>query len=88
MVMNEKYKIDFENAKTCYLCKNTFTSNDKKCRDHNHKTGKYRGAAHIKCDLLYQEPQHMPVIFHNHSGCDAHLFVTNLGDEVQRHREY
>jgi len=40
MVMNEKDKIDFENAKTCYLCKKTFTSNDKKRRGHDHKTGK------------------------------------------------
>jgi len=49
MVMTENNKIDFENAKTCYLCKKTFTSNDKKCRkcrDHDHKIGKYRGAAH------------------------------------------
>ena len=79
MVMNEKDKIDFVNAKTCYVCKKTFTSNDKKCRDHDHKTGKYRGAAHNKCNLLYQEPQHIPVIFHNLSGYDAHVLVKNLG---------
>ena len=56
MVMTESNKIDFENAKTCYLCKKTFASNDKKCRkcrDHDHKIGKYRGAAHNKCNLLY-----------------------------------
>jgi len=28
---------------------------------------------------LYQEPQHIPEIFHNRSGYDAHLFVKNLG---------
>ena len=79
MVMNEKDKIDFVNAKTCYVCKKTFTSNDKKCRDHDHKTGKHRGAAHNEFNLLYQEPQHLPAIFHNLSGYDAHLFVKNLG---------
>ena len=78
MAMTEKDKIDFENAKTCYLCKKIFAS-DKKCRDHDHKTGKYRGAAHNKCNLRYQEPQHIPVIFHNLSGYDAHLFIKNLG---------
>jgi len=79
MVMTENNKIDFENAKTCYLCKKTFPSNDKKCRDHDHKTGKYRGATDNKCNLLYQEPQHILVIFHNLSGYDAHLFIKNLG---------
>jgi len=83
MVMTEKDKIDFENAKTCYLCKKTFASNDRKCRDHDHKTGKYRGTAHNKCNLRYQEPQHISVIFHNLSGYDAHLFIKNLG----RHQE-
>jgi len=57
----------------------TFASNDKKRRDHDHKTGKYRGAAHNKCNLLYEEPQHIPVIFHNLSGYDTHLFIENLG---------
>jgi len=79
MVMTENNKIDFENAKACCICKKTFASNDKKCRDHDHKTGKYRGATHKKCNLLYQEPQHILVIFHNLSGYDTHLFIKNLG---------
>jgi len=79
MFMTENNKIDFQNAKTCYICKKTFTSKNKKCRDHDHKTGKYRGATHNKCNLLYQEPQHKPVIFHGLSGYDTHLFIKNLG---------
>jgi len=34
---------------------------------------------HNKCNLLYQEPQHIPVILYNLSGYDAHLFIKNLG---------
>ena len=64
--------------------KKTFVSNDKKYRNHAHKTGKSRGAAHNKCKLLYQDPQHIPLIFHNLSCCDAHLFVKNLGKTPER----
>ena len=48
-------------------------------RDHCHFTGKYRGAAHNKCNLQFKKPKFTPVIFHNLSGYDAHLFVKNLG---------
>ena len=51
----------------------------KKVRDHCHFTGKYRGAAHVKCNLQFKKPKFTPVIFHNLSGYDAHLFVKNLG---------
>ena len=40
--------------------------------------GKYRGAAHNKCNLQFKKPKFTPVIFHNLSGYDAHLFVKNL----------
>ncbi|VDI81357.1 Hypothetical predicted protein [Mytilus galloprovincialis] len=48
-------------------------------RDHDHITGKYRGAAHFKCNLAFQLPKFVPIVFHNLSGYDAHLFVKELG---------
>ena len=48
-------------------------------RDHCHFTGKYRGAAHNICNLQFKKPKFTPVIFHNLSGYDSHLFVKNLG---------
>ena len=50
-----------------------------KVLDHCHLTGKYRGAAHNECNLNYKIPKFFPVIFHNLSGYDAHLFIKNLG---------
>ena len=38
----------YDNAKYCHICKNVFGKhkNHKKVRDHDHYTGKFRGAAH------------------------------------------
>ena len=47
-------------------------------RDHCHFTGKYRGAAHNKCNLSCRKPLILPVMFHNLQGYDAHLFIKQL----------
>ena len=36
---------EFTHAEKCYLCQNSFLDETKKCRDHDHLTGQYRGAA-------------------------------------------
>ena len=69
---------EFIKAKICWICQKRFEK-DKKVRDHDHFTGKFRGAAHNQCNLQFKKPKFTPVIFHNLSGYDAHLFVKNLG---------
>ena len=61
----------------CSICAKSFK--DEKVRDHCHLTGKFRGAAHKSCNLKYKIPKFIPVIFHNLSGYDAHLFIKSLG---------
>ena len=68
---------EFYNTETCHICNQSF--DEVKVKDHCHLTGRYRGAAHNKCNLNYQVPKFFPVIFHNLSGYDAHLFIKNLG---------
>ena len=75
--LTEEEQSEFENAKICWICQKGFEG--KKVRDHCHFTGKFRGAAHNKCNLQFKKPAFTPVIFHNLSGYDAHLFVKNLG---------
>ena len=78
MIFTEKDKDDFEKAKICWICQLEFDETHKKVRDHCHFTGKFRGAAH-NCNLQFRKPKFTPVIFHNLSGYDSHLFVKNLG---------
>ena len=41
------------------------TTNYRKVRDHCHFKGKYRGAAHSICNLKFNVPNEIPVVFHN-----------------------
>ena len=79
MIFTFKDKGDFGKAEICWICQGKFDEKQKKVRDHCHFTGKLRGAAHNICNLQFKKPKFTPVIFHNLSGYDAHLFVKNLG---------
>ena len=79
MIFTFKDKGDFEKAEICWIWQGKFDEKQKKVRDHCHFTGKFRGAAHNICNLQFKKPKFTPVIFHNLSGYDAHLFVKNLG---------
>ena len=79
MIFGKKERVMFKKATECWICKDEFTKDSKKVRDHCHFTGKYRGAAHDICNLKYKKPNFTPVVFHNLSGYDSHLFVKNLG---------
>ena len=77
----------FNSATKCWICKGEFddTADEKgykkneKVKDHCHYTGRFRGAAHNSCNLKYKKPKFIPVVFHNLSGYDSHLFIKNLG---------
>ena len=69
---------EWRQTDVCHICEKAI-GGDIKVKDHCHLTGKYPGAAHQDCNFKYKEPSFIPVIFHNLSGYDAHLFVKELG---------
>lgn len=72
----------FKTVQLCHICKTKFAQNDKKVKDHDHFTGKYRGPAHNACNLNLKQCQFIPIIFHNLSGYDSHLFIKELSDII------
>ena len=76
MIFSERDEKSFKKAKYCSMCEEPL--GEDKVRDHCHFTGKYRGAAHNKCNLRCRKPRVLPVIFHNLQGYDAHLFIKEL----------
>ena len=68
------------NQETCLLCSDPLLVPNFKdsVRNHDHMTGKYRGAAHNECNLklkLNPKTTPIPVIFHNLKGYDGHLLM-------------
>ena len=54
-----------------------------KVRDHCHYTGKYMGAAHDICNLIYRISKESPAVFHNGSTYDYHFIIEKLREEFE-----
>lgn len=80
MNLTKDNQILFDNSSTCHICKLTISKLDTKVRDHCHLTGNYRGAAHQACNLNYKNTFNIPVVFHNLSNYDSHLFIKELAN--------
>ena len=57
--------------------------NHVKVRHHDHYTGKYREAAHFKCNLRYSTQKDIPVFFHNGTNYDFNLIINELAKEFR-----
>ena len=67
----------FQQSKVCLVCEARL--GDGKVRDHDHLTGKYRGAAHNRCNLnCKNSSSFVPIFFHNFSGYDCHIIFEEL----------
>ena len=80
-------RIDRE-QKVFYICKKGFNNDDNnkkyhKVRDHCHYTGKYRGAANNTCNLRYNTPKEIGVVFHNGSTYDYNFIIKDLAEEFE-----
>ena len=75
----------YDIAKYCHICKKVFGKKKKhiKVRDYDHYTGKYRGAAHLICNLRYSTQVDIPVFFHNGTNYDFNLIINELAKEFR-----
>ena len=84
--LTDEEKESYENQAICHICEKEFCTDENnkkfkkmhKVRDHCHYTGKYRGAAHSNCNLIYKIPKEIPVVFHNGSTYDYHFIIKQL----------
>ena len=87
---HEQQKKHSESDK-CYICNqkfiynkiNKYYKNLMKVMDHDHYTGKCKGAAHSICNLRYKTQEDIPVVIHNGSNYDFHLIITELAKEFR-----
>ena len=88
--LNSNEQTHYETSKYCHICRKKFCNNENekskyklyhKVRDHDHYTGKFRGAAHNICNLRYSTTKEIPVVFHNGSTYDFHLIINELAKE-------
>ena len=80
MEMTREDKNIFFKAKNCCVCGGEFKDDKDKVRDHDHRTGKFRGAAHNKCNINYFSNRYLPVVFHNLRGYDSHVIIKKAYD--------
>ena len=76
----------FEHTIRCTKCVKKINNKPMKVRDHCHITGKYRGAAHDKCNLNFQITNKIPVIFHNLRGYDSHFIIQEIGEIIKKNK--
>ena len=82
MIFTKEDEKQFNKISDCWICGEPL--NNDKVRDHCHYTGRYRGPAHNSCNLKYRKPKFIPVVFHNLTGYDSHLFVKKLGSSNEK----
>ena len=70
----------FNQVRKCHICFKEFEPDNPKVRYYCHYTGLYRWPAHMNCNLRYK----IPILFHNLSGYDAHLFIRELGKKFDK----
>ena len=78
IIMTEEDEEDYGNKKNCLFGEKENISD--KVRDHCHLTGKYRGAAHSKCNINVTQKQSNFILFimHNFSNYDCHVFFKKM----------
>ena len=78
LIMTNEDEEKYNTTNICWICKENILDN--KVRDHCHITGRFRGAAHKKCNLKLVISKKLPVLFHNLEGYDGHIIFEELNN--------
>ena len=83
--LSDEELIRYDIAKHCHICKKVFGKKKQhiKVCNHDYYTGKYRGAAHLICNLRYPTQIDIPVFFHNGTNYDFNLIINELAKEFR-----
>ena len=77
-ILSKYEEEEFQESTECYICGKEFDS-ENKVREHNHLSGKYRGAACQSCNTKEGKTSKLiPVFFHNGSNYDFHFIIEEL----------
>ena len=81
----QEQQISHDNSQFCHIRKKVFGKKKKhvKVRDHDHYTGKYRGAAQVTCNLRYSTQINIPAFFHDGTMYDFNLIINELAKEFK-----
>ena len=81
VTINKRRIKSHQDAKVSYICRKRILKklsksiSYRKNREYCHHTGKYRGEAHNICNLKFNVPNGIPVVFHNGSNYDYHFII-------------
>lgn len=82
MELDDREEEAFQSAMSCYSCFIPFhelrNPEKDKMRDHDHISGRYRGAACRSCNGKLVLQREISIMAHNLSGFDSHLLMRNL----------
>src|SRR5438093_1117046 len=77
---------EYDNATKCFYCEEILSTEENssklKVLDHNHFTGRYRGASCSDCNIREgKATKFVPFFFHNLKGYDARMFIKELAKQ-------
>ena len=84
-IMSREERRTYKSSTQCYICSKVFDHDEvKKICEHDHLTGKYRGAACQDCNTKMRlDRTCLPVFFHNLRGYDGHILCQSaFGEKI------
>ena len=78
LIMTDEDKEIYNVSQICWICKEEL--NTEKVRDHCHVIGKFRGAAHNRCNVKLRIPRKLAIIIHNLKEYHGHKIFKELNN--------